>query len=96
MRVSHQAWPNKQRPNGQFGVVDALAGKLEGCALVSVVQFDACRHLRNVVVRAKFFLAALLIFDNECVIDAVIVDEWPMLSQLWPDAFAHVILHCFE
>ena len=46
--------------------------------------------------RAKFFLAALLILNNECVIDAVIVNEWPLLLQLRPDSFAHVVLHGFK
>jgi hypothetical protein len=44
------------------------------------------------VVESEFFLSALLILDDESIIQAEIVDVLPLLLQLWPDPRPQVVL----
>ena len=92
MGVGDETRPDQERPDGKLSVGVPLSRKLEFRTGVVVVQFDASRHLRDIVMESKFFLSALLIFDDEGIIETEIVDVLPLLLQLRPDSRPQVVL----
>ena len=92
MGVGNEAWPDKERPDGKFRVGISLPRKFQFGTGVVIVQLDTSRHLRDIVVQSEFFLSALPVLDDECVIQTEIVDVLPLLLQLRPDSRPQVVL----
>jgi len=79
--------------DGDVGVGESLAGKLQRPARVVVVQLDARRYLRDVVVQPQRGSRRCVVANDEGVIDTAVLDELPLFLQSGPDSFTDV---CFE